>query len=169
MPQRKLAMRDVAARPVRVIAITGGKGGTGKTTIAVNLATALAQSGKRVLLFDGDLGLANVDVLLGLTPRCTIEQVLRGERQLEEDSREDAGRVEVIPLAPAALHASPHSAHLNTRRWIRACSAPAAGLRRHDRGHRTGPCRVGTALHAGSARGAHRAVTNRRRGPTPTP
>ena len=122
MPQRKLAMRDVAARPVRVIAITGGKGGTGKTTIAVNLATALAQSGKRVLLFDGDLGLANVDVLLGLTPRCTIEQVLRGERQLEEILVKTPGGVEVIPGGSgvarlAALGAPEHAA------LIRACSA----------------------------------------------
>ena len=52
--------------PVQVIAVTGGKGGVGKTSVAVNLAAALAAQGKRVLLFDGDMGLANVDVLLGL-------------------------------------------------------------------------------------------------------
>ena len=70
--------------PVQVIAVTGGKGGVGKTSVAVNLATALASQGKRVLLFDGDLGLANVDVLLGLTARQTLEHVLDGRCTLEE-------------------------------------------------------------------------------------
>ena len=53
--------------PVQVIAVTGGKGGIGKTFVTVNLATALANTGKRVLVLDGDLGLANVDVLLADT------------------------------------------------------------------------------------------------------
>ena len=53
--------------PVQVIAITSGKGGTGKTNIAVNLALALANDGQRTLLLDADLGMANVDVLLGLS------------------------------------------------------------------------------------------------------
>ncbi len=71
-------------KPVQTIAVTGGKGGVGKTTVAVNLATACAQSGKRVLLLDGDLGLANVDVLLGLSPQYTLAHVLRGEHTLDE-------------------------------------------------------------------------------------
>ncbi len=54
------------AQPVQVIAVTGGKGGVGKTSVSVNLATALAANGKRVVLLDGDLGLANADVFLGL-------------------------------------------------------------------------------------------------------
>jgi flagellar biosynthesis protein FlhG len=70
--------------PVRVIAVTGGKGGVGKTSVAVNLAAALSQQGKRVLLFDADLGLANVDVLLGLAPRYTLEHVLDGRCTLDE-------------------------------------------------------------------------------------
>ncbi len=122
MQQRKLAVRNVAAHPVQVIAVTGGKGGTGKTTVAVNLATALAQSGKRVLLFDGDLGLANVDVLLGLSPKCTVEQVLKGERRLEEIIVATRAGVHVIPAASgvarlAALGAPEHAA------LIRAFSA----------------------------------------------
>ncbi|MGH8088928.1 MAG: AAA family ATPase, partial [Stenotrophomonas sp.] len=56
------ATRSAPLGPVRTIAVTGGKGGVGKTSVAVNLATALGSTGKRVLLLDGDLGLANVDV-----------------------------------------------------------------------------------------------------------
>jgi flagellar biosynthesis protein FlhG len=70
--------------PVRVIAVTGGKGGVGKTCVTVNLAASLAAQGNRVLVFDGDLGLANVDVLLGLAPGRTLEQVLDGQCTLEE-------------------------------------------------------------------------------------
>jgi len=70
--------------PVQVVAVTGGKGGVGKTSVAVNLAAAEAARGKRVLLLDGDLGLANVDVLLGLTPRFTLAHVLDGKCTLEE-------------------------------------------------------------------------------------
>ena len=67
MPRADLRSVAVAA-PVQVVAVTGGKGGTGKTSVAVNLATALAQMGRRTMLLDGDLGLANCDVLLGLAP-----------------------------------------------------------------------------------------------------
>jgi len=71
-------------RPVRVIAVTGGKGGVGKTSVAVNLSAALARRGRQVVLLDGDLGLANADVLLGLSPAYTLAHVLAGERTLEE-------------------------------------------------------------------------------------
>src|SRR5579862_7744044 len=92
-------VRAAALPPVQVIAVTGGKGGTGKSAVAVNLATALAQAGRRTLLLDGDLGLANVDVLLGLTPRYTLEHVLRGERTLEEVIIESSAGVRVVPAA----------------------------------------------------------------------
>jgi flagellar biosynthesis protein FlhG len=85
--------------PVQVIAVTGGKGGVGKTSVAVNLAAALADQGKRVLLFDGDLGLANVDVLLGLTPRHTLEHVLDGRCTLEEAVIDTPLGFKVLPAA----------------------------------------------------------------------
>ena len=85
--------------PVQVIAVTGGKGGVGKTSVSVNLATALASSGRRVMLLDGDLGLANVDVFLGLSPRYTMAHVLNGERTLEEIILESPHGIQVVPGA----------------------------------------------------------------------
>ncbi|PZN32916.1 MAG: cobyrinic acid a,c-diamide synthase [Proteobacteria bacterium] len=85
--------------PVRVIAVTGGKGGVGKTSVAVNLATALAGAGRQVMLLDGDLGLANVDVFLGLSPRYTMAHVLAGERSLEEIILESPHGIKVVPAA----------------------------------------------------------------------
>lgn len=68
---------------VQVIAVSSGKGGVGKTTFAVNLAVAFAQSGKRVLLFDADLGMANVHVFAGVNPQKTILDVIDGRATLE--------------------------------------------------------------------------------------
>lgn len=85
--------------PVRVIGVTGGKGGVGKTTIAINMATAMAQMGRRVLLLDGDLGLANVDVLLGIAPRLNLGHVISGERLLEDVLVEVPQGFSIIPAA----------------------------------------------------------------------
>jgi flagellar biosynthesis protein FlhG len=95
--------RAAAPGPVQVIAVTGGKGGVGKTSVAVNLATTLAgtrsATGRHVMLLDGDLGLANVDVFLGLSPRHTMQHVLSGERTLEEIILESAQGVRIVPGA----------------------------------------------------------------------
>jgi flagellar biosynthesis protein FlhG len=89
----------VHPNPVQVIAVTGGKGGVGKTTVAVNLATALASRGKEVMLLDGDLGLANVDVFLGLSPRLTLADVLSGGATLEEVVMDTPQGFTVVPAA----------------------------------------------------------------------
>ncbi|GBF33206.1 flagellar synthesis regulator FleN [Desulfocucumis palustris] len=68
----------------RVIAVTSGKGGVGKTSLVANLAIALAGMGQRVVVFDADLGLANVEVLLGVTPPRTLYDFLYGGRSLED-------------------------------------------------------------------------------------
>ncbi len=91
------------ARPVQVIAVTGGKGGVGKTSVAVNLATALAPR-KRVVLLDGDLGLANADVFLGLSPRYTLAHVLNGERTLDEVLIRAPQGFHIVPAASGAAN-----------------------------------------------------------------
>jgi flagellar biosynthesis protein FlhG len=115
------------SQPVRVIAVTGGKGGVGKTSVAVNLATGLAAAGRRVVLLDGDLGLANVDVLLGLSPRYTLAHVLSGERTLDEILVTAKQGFQIVPAASGAadLAALGGAGHLGL---VQAFSALAARL-----------------------------------------
>ncbi len=88
-----------ANRPVRVIAVASGKGGVGKTNVSVNLSVAMAQVGRNVMLMDADLGLANVDVLLGLQPRRNLSHVLAGEVGLEEILVDGPTGVSIVPAA----------------------------------------------------------------------
>ena len=86
-------------RPIQVIAITGGKGGVGKSNISVNLAVALAELGRRVVLLDADFGLANIDVLLGISTKRTIEQVLSGECSLLDIMVPGPGGIRIVPAS----------------------------------------------------------------------
>lgn len=86
-------------RPKQVIAITAGKGGVGKTNISVNIAASLAASGRKVMLLDADLALANVDVLLGLNSRKNLYHVLSGQCQLNEILVKGPNDIIVIPGA----------------------------------------------------------------------
>ena len=83
----------------RVVAISSGKGGVGKTSIAVNLGISLAKLGARVCLFDADTGLANVNILLGLNPEYTLEHVLFGTRDIEEIMLDGPYGMKVVPGA----------------------------------------------------------------------
>jgi len=71
-------------RGKNIIAVASGKGGVGKTWFSITLSQALAREGKKVLLFDGDLGLANVDVQLGLMPKRDLNDVIRGRLGLDK-------------------------------------------------------------------------------------
>lgn len=84
-------------RPVRVVAVTSGKGGVGKTNVSVNLALALAQTDNDVLILDADLGLANIDVMLGLQPKFNLHEVFNGERSLDEVMMDGPGGIKIIP------------------------------------------------------------------------
>jgi len=85
------------SRPVKVIAVASGKGGVGKTNVTVNIGVALASQGKSVLLLDADLGLANIDVMLGLHPQFSLQHVLDGTKTLKEIIVEGPSGLKIIP------------------------------------------------------------------------
>jgi len=96
----------------RIIAVASGKGGVGKTWLSITLAHAMARNGSRVLLFDGDLGLANVDVQLGLMPDGDAGDVASGRLPLERAVLHHEGGFDILPGrsgsgALAALDAAP--------------------------------------------------------------
>lgn len=82
---------------IRVIAVTSGKGGVGKSNVVANLAMALAAQGKRILIIDADLGVGNMDVLLGLSPQYNLNHVLSGEKMLSEIIIDVAPNIKLIP------------------------------------------------------------------------
>jgi flagellar biosynthesis protein FlhG len=85
------------SQQVKVIAVSGGKGGVGKTNISLNTAISLAQLGKRVLVLDADLGLANVDVMLGLRVQRNLSHVLSGECELDDIIIKGPAGMNIIP------------------------------------------------------------------------
>ncbi|MEW6433314.1 MAG: MinD/ParA family protein [Myxococcota bacterium] len=90
-------MSQQAGGDVRVIAVTSGKGGVGKTNVTANLAILAAQAGRRVLIVDGDLGLANVEIIFGLTPRYHLGHLLDGTAELEQVLATGPEGVRVLP------------------------------------------------------------------------
>ena len=89
---------------VQVIAVTSGKGGVGKTVVAVNLSLALAELGKRVVLLEADLGLSNIGVLLGLNPKYTLADLMEGRCELSEVLMRGPGGVLIAHAASGDHH-----------------------------------------------------------------
>ena len=96
-PQAPVRKTDAARQGVRVISVTSGKGGVGKSNVVVNLAIAFSRIGKRVLLIDADLGVGNIDVLLGLTPSFTLNHVLAGEKHLQDIIVAGPAGIKLVP------------------------------------------------------------------------
>lgn len=131
------------------VAITGGKGGVGKSTLAVNLSVALARLGRRVLLVDGDLGLANLDVLMGLRPERTVDALVRGDATVEELLVEGPSGVLLLP----AVSGAPGLAQLDARRCRHLVAALTRAARTVDHmivdtGAGLGPTSLGLLLAA---------------------
>ncbi len=102
--ERGIADNDIPDRidPVhvpKVLCFSSGKGGVGKTSIVTNLAMAVSRKGKNVLILDADLGLANVDVMLGITPKYSIQHVFSGEKTLSDVIVDGPGGIKLLPAS----------------------------------------------------------------------
>jgi flagellar biosynthesis protein FlhG len=102
----KGAAEGDGGRHVRVISVSSGKGGVGKSNLTLALALALASLKRKVLIWDADLGLANTDVLLGIRTRYTIHDWLKGDRTLEEIVIDVPGGISILPAASGILELS---------------------------------------------------------------
>jgi len=86
-------------RQTKVISVTSGKGGVGKTQVVANLALALRARGKEVLIFDGDMGLANIDIVYNISPPYNLEHLLKGQKTIQEVLFEGPDGVKILPAA----------------------------------------------------------------------
>jgi len=93
-----LKARD-SARDGRVISVTSGKGGVGKTNLVANLAYLFCRLGKKVFVFDADVGLANIDIVLGLTPAFNLQHVFSGEKRIADIIIEGPGGMKILPAS----------------------------------------------------------------------
>lgn len=138
-----------AVRLARVIAVTSGKGGVGKTTLAVNLAVKLAHMGRRVVLLDADMGTANADVMCNLAPRSTLAHVVAGRADIEDTLLPAPGGFSLVPGASglanmAALSDREHARLIEQMHRLEA----AADLMIVDTGAGVGPAVLSFALAA---------------------
>ncbi len=106
----------------RVVSVTSGKGGVGKTAVASNMATVLARLGYKVLIIDADLGLANIDVVFNLTPQFNLNHFFSGEKQLPEIVVEGPAGIRILP-AGSGVQAFTHLTADHQRRFLEAMDA----------------------------------------------
>ena len=94
---RKASGSAFSLEKARIISVTSGKGGVGKTNIATNMAITLSKMHKRVLVLDADLGLANIDVILGLNPKFNLRHVVSGEKSINDVVIDGPSGVRIVP------------------------------------------------------------------------
>jgi flagellar biosynthesis protein FlhG len=92
-----------SSRRIKTLSITSGKGGVGKTSVVANLAYSLGRRGRRALILDGDLGMANVDVMFGVRPEKNLEHLIRGEAEMREVIINVAPNVDLLPAGHGVL------------------------------------------------------------------
>lgn len=96
---REVMSKQKEKEPIKVVSITSGKGGVGKTQVVSSLALALREQGKRVLIFDGDMGLANIDIIYNISPEYNLKHLLNGSKKIDEVLCEGPEGVMVLPAA----------------------------------------------------------------------
>ena len=99
MQGKKIVLPEGRRSNARVIAVTSGKGGVGKTNIVANLGYAFSRLGQKVLILDADLGLGNLDVLLGIAPKYNLSHVITGEKSISEIIVEGPGHMLILPAS----------------------------------------------------------------------
>jgi len=101
--QSEMAKMPSSLKRIRTFSVTSGKGGVGKTSLTSNIAVRLGQMGQKVLIFDGDLGMANVDVMFGVRPTKNLEHVVQGDVQLKDIVIKVAPNVDLLPGGSGVL------------------------------------------------------------------
>ena len=118
--RQAMSPHEVLPMPkVQVVAVSSGKGGVGKTNVVVNLAVASARQGRKVLVMDADLALGNVDIVLGVTPKYTIEDVLSGQQRLSQVLTPGPAGIRILPATSGGQEFS----HLNYDQQLHLQSA----------------------------------------------